>query len=227
LRIRIGRRNSFLVTETAFRDRKRKLMPDGPYRGFAIRLEGYGQRGPGAPGRTRASCGPPGDDPSRATAAARPGLPVVPPDLTVRGLPPLRTRSVRARAAPGASHEPLCSVAARLRAPRGQRAVSRLLAAAGTPGHFPSRRNEAIPGPCSPISRIEKPASGKDARPQHGLANMRRVITGNPFWRGPARPANDGKSFARWRARWPTPAGRPGAAGPARLRGRRAGIRDN
>ncbi len=217
-------------------------MPDGPYRGFAIRLAGYGQRGPGAPGapgRTWASCGPPGDGPSRARPRPGPGRPVVPPERDCSQAAavahPAGTRSRGARYRPRAvlpgrgqaQGQPGRRAASRLLGAAGRPAISRLLAAAGTPGHFPSRHNEAIPGPWSAISSLEKAASGKGARPQRRLANIHRVMTGNPFWRGSARPADDGTSFARRRARWPTPAGRPGAAGPARLRGRRTGIRDN
>lgn len=188
-----------------------------------------------------ASRGLPGDDPSRATAAAQgragPGLPVVPPDLAVRGpsavTHPAGTRSRGARCQPRAvlpsrgqaqGHPGPAGLAGPPLARWPQQGQP---AAAGMPGHFPSHSNAAMPGPCSAISRLEKAASEKGASPQSRLANMRRVMTGNPFCRGPARPANGGKGFARRRARWPTPAGRPGAAGPARLRRRRAGIRDN
>jgi hypothetical protein len=161
----------------------------------------------------------------------------VPPDLAVRGpsavTHPAGTRSRGARCQPRAvlpsrgqaqGHPGPAGLAGPPLARWPQQGQP---AAAGTPGHFPSHRNAATPGPCSAISRLEKAASEKGASPQSRLANMRRVMTGNPFCRGPARPANGGKSFARRRARWPTPAGRPGAAGPARLRRRRAGIRDN
>jgi hypothetical protein len=234
-----GGRNSFLATETALRDRKRKLMPNGLNRESAIRLEGCSQRGPGGPQESGPAAGCQGTIQAgpRPQPRAGPGLPVVPPDLAVRGpsavTHPAGTRSRGARCQPRAvlpsrgqaqGHPGPAGLAGPPLARWPQQGQP---AAAGTPGHFPSHRNAATPGPCSAISRLEKAASEKGASPQSRLANMRRVMTGNPFCRGPARPANGGKGFARRRARWPTPAGRPGAAGPARLRRRRAGIRDN
>ena len=76
-----------------------------------------------------------------------PGLPVVPPDLTVRGLPPLRTRPVRARAAPGASHEPFCPVAARLRITRAGGLPLACWPQQGRPAIFRRAVMRPFPGP--------------------------------------------------------------------------------
>jgi hypothetical protein len=127
-----GGRNSFLATETALRDRKRKLMPNGLNRESAIRLEGYSQRGPGGPQESGPAAGCQGT----IQAGPRPqpqgrAFPSCRLTWLFAGPPPLRTRPVRARAAPGASHEPFCPVAARLRVTRGRRGWRGRLSPAG------------------------------------------------------------------------------------------------